>query len=290
MKKYIGLLVVFWLMVCTSACTTVTFMGNPLEKQSESDAKTLSAYVEEETLSDGNENENDVSLDADDNITDEKDDSELLSVEEVMKELEGEYINNLFIEEFKRTKSILYALEYRESVAIRNESDGYCAYIGDGHQGIGVGNIDSMDYVDGNYELHFEADENNGLKIVYNPVDKLVYCEMKSDEHSWSTEGEIIAFTRNDSAKNILSCILFDGIDGVDIQIDGVYAKVYDIYYKMDVMMDITGSDISLDEYSGGLYLSCDNGENVIMKYQYNDGKVSLYDMNDTHVVTFEQK
>ena len=211
-------------------------------------------------------------------------------VEIILSEIEGEYKNGLFEEELRKTKRAVDAAKHCESVAIRGGEEGFYVLIGNGHEGMSVGNVAEFEFSDGKYTIQFEGYENNNLKIEYTPGTDDLFCETISYTESWSTEGQTIKFTKiadknGDTPK--LAQALFDGIGGVDILNDGVYANVFDKYYKIDVIVDYLGGDEDFTTYDGGLYLSADN-TNLIMKYKYENGKIHLYDTDNMLVKTFE--
>lgn len=283
-KTCLVILVVVVLFICTG-CNIDNFSTDFQEnKETSSDAII--------TLEESSDSATDIVADNTERHSDAADNEEPKGAsltERVMTEIEGEYVSSLFAEELRKTKSALKASKYPESVAIRIENGSFYTLIGNGHEGMPVGDVENLEYSDGKYIISFCGYEGNNLKIEYTPEKKSVCCESISDEESWSTDGKMIEFIKTSDRNGEtphLAKVLFEGISNVDILDDGVYANVYEKKYKISVITDYMG-EAAFNNYSGGLYLSCEDSS-LIMRYKYENGKIYLYDTDNMLVTTFE--
>jgi len=208
-----------------------------------------------------------------------------MSQNELLNELNGEYVNSLFFDEFKKTKSMVKADTYQLFIAFRTDSEACSVIVGDGHQGDSLGGLKNIEYKDGKYEIYLERDEDNNAKISYTPGNDYLEAEIKFYVDVWSTKGETYKFLKHDSETNYkINSILFDEIKDVTFRDDMAYATINGTQYKLNVLTDLNASPLDFQKYDGIISLKDESNVYSEMAYKYNGGKIKLFDMNESFV------
>lgn len=199
----------------------------------------------------------------------------------MFKEITGEYLRADDLKEFRRTKSAVDSFSDICAMAIRKDGGKYTVLIGNGHQGVSLGTIETVSQNEaGNYAFEAKADENNNVKGEFSPGEKQLNAVINTDFVNRKKDmSDYYMWFENDVAQRAyLSQLLFDGIEGIKEEEGKYVAEIDGKKYELAVTYDV--ADImDTQKFDGSIYADVSGEkERMFFYYAYENGKITLFD------------
>lgn len=215
----------------------------------------------------------------------------VVSEKDMLKAIAGEYLRADDIKEFKKTRSLADSMSTICSVAIRKEGGKYCAFVGDGHQGVTLGKIASVTKNEaGNYAFEAAENEKNSIKAEFMPESKMITATIKTEFASLSKEitDDYMRFDSFEDSCFYLSKILFGGIEGITEEEGSFKTEIGG--KKCSILLSADAVDLAPVEGCGGAIIINyeDKDEKEFCFYVYENKKITLVNEEGKEIASFK--
>lgn len=212
-----------------------------------------------------------------------KEAAKVYTAEEMLTMLEGEYLLDDDVKDFKKTKSTTDSMSSLRVMRIEKAENGIKILVGDGHQGVSLGVVSAAVQNDsGSITFEAAADENNTIKGEFFPESNAMKCTVKTT-FAYGKESimEYTKFASQEEIENYLSGILFADAKGVTNENGIYYATINGNKCAVRVFIDTAEAS-----YMGALHVYFPS-EKSICDYEYKDGKFTLYNYEGAKIAEF---
>ncbi len=207
----------------------------------------------------------------------------------ILKEIEGSYFYDKYLESYKITKSAFESEEPVRIIVVTERDGKYTCMEGDAHQGFEPFVIDKIENSGGKYIIssgmpedkrHFKGIYTSGSDIMEVSIKEPYYYDLTGEMKSYSVKRYDSMWGENTE----MSKILFESVPGVEIREDGAYGKIKGTVYRMLPICEPYDDfpEIDLPESDGFMFLYKEgeplDGKSKMVEYRYDNGAVTIAD------------